>query len=89
MIVTSEKAKKMAIIELTVPSEERIEVSGEIKRNKYQEIADAERAKGWTIRQTLDIQDNRGKPAFRDLKKQQRQQVMLFGGEANTKNGNP
>ena len=40
----------MAIVELTVPSEERIEVSGEIKRMKYEQIAQEGKLKGWRVR---------------------------------------
>ena len=35
MILMSEMTKRIGLIELTVPSEERIEVSGELKRAKW------------------------------------------------------
>ena len=35
MILISRKTKRIGIVELTVPGEERIEVSGELKRAKY------------------------------------------------------
>ena len=50
ILMTSEKTKRLGIIELTVPGEERIEVSGELKRNKYQEIVEEGKAKGWRVR---------------------------------------
>ena len=34
MLLISDSSKKMGIVELTVPGEERIEVSGELKRTK-------------------------------------------------------
>ena len=50
MMLLSNSAKKMGIVELTVPSEERVEVSGELKRAKYSEIEREGRSKGWTVR---------------------------------------
>ena len=35
MLLISDLTKKVGIVELTVPGEERIEVSGELKRTKY------------------------------------------------------
>ena len=43
MIVVSRETKQMAIIELTVSSEERIEVAGEMKRSKYEIYQQKER----------------------------------------------
>ena len=40
----------MAIIELTIPSEERVEVAGELKRSKYEQIATEGKINGWRIR---------------------------------------
>ena len=45
ILMTSEKTKRLGIIELTVPGEERIEVLGELKRNKYQGIVEEGKAK--------------------------------------------
>ena len=39
----------MSFIELTVPSEDRIELSGEIKKAKYEAIATDGRRKGWRV----------------------------------------
>ena len=50
MILLSDKAKRMGIVELTVPSEERVEISGELKRAKYEEIEREGRKKGWAVR---------------------------------------
>ena len=46
----STKTKQFGIIELTVPSEERIEVSGELKRLRYEKIAQEARAGGWKVK---------------------------------------
>ena len=48
--IVSEKTKQMGIVELTVPSEERIEISGELKRNKYEKIVNEGRQNGWRVR---------------------------------------
>ena len=50
IIIVSGKTKQMGIVELTVPSEERIEISGEIKRNKYEKIVNEGRQNGWRVR---------------------------------------
>ena len=39
----------LGMMELTVPYEDRIEVSGELKRSKYQEIVNAGESKGWKV----------------------------------------
>ena len=48
--VVSRKTKQIAIVELTVPNEDRIEVSGELKRLKYEQIAQEGRLNGWRVR---------------------------------------
>ena len=50
MILVSNSTKRMGIIELTVPSKERIEVSGELKREKYEVIVQEGKTRGWTVR---------------------------------------
>ena len=50
MMLISWQTKQVSFIELTVPSEERIEVSGEIKKTKYEAIAIDGRQKGWKVR---------------------------------------
>ena len=50
IVMSSSATKSLGIVELTVPSEERIEVSGELKRSKYQEIAEEGKAKGWKVK---------------------------------------
>ena len=50
MIVLSKKTKQMGVIELTVPSEERIEVSAEAKRLKYVEIEELAKMRSWRCR---------------------------------------
>ena len=49
IIVESEKTKQMGIIELKVPIEDRIEVSGEIKKEKYQRIVNEGKQNGWRV----------------------------------------
>ena len=49
MLLMSESKKKLGIIELTVPSEERIEVSGEGKRLKYAHLQEEGKANGWNV----------------------------------------
>ena len=50
MMIISSKTKQASIVELTVPSEDRVEVSGEIKKTKYEAIAVEGRQRGWKIR---------------------------------------
>ena len=50
MMLISHQTKQVSFIELTVPSEDRIEVSGEIKKAKYEAIAVEGRQKGWRVR---------------------------------------
>ena len=48
IILTSESVKQLVIVELTVPTEDRVGLSSELKRNKYEEgIAKAAELKGW------------------------------------------
>ena len=49
MIITSKKLRRMGVIELTVPSEERIEVSSEMKKTKYAAIQREGKARGWGV----------------------------------------
>ena len=50
ILLISEATKQIGIIELTVPSEERIEISGEIKRAKYATLEQGGRQNGWGVR---------------------------------------
>ena len=50
IVMSSAETKRLGIIELTVPSEERIEVSRELRRSKYQEIVEEAKSKGWKVR---------------------------------------
>ena len=50
MMLISWQTKQVSFIELTVPSKERIEVSGELKKTKYEAIAIDGRQKGWRVR---------------------------------------
>ena len=38
IVIVSTKSKQIDIVERTVPIEERIEISGELRRNKYESI---------------------------------------------------
>ena len=73
LILVSRKTKQMGILELTVPNEDRIEVSGELKRAKYEPIAHEARLKGWSVRIWAVEVGCRGFPAvsmstfFKDL----------------------
>ena len=49
MILTSRSAKRMEIIGLTVPSEERIEVSSELKKAKYAGLQSEGKRKGFVV----------------------------------------
>ena len=49
MILISKDTKQLGIIELTVPIEDRIEIAGEIKRNKYSIIEEEGKANGWGV----------------------------------------
>ena len=48
--IMSEQTKEMVLIELTVPTEERIEISGELKRAKYECIITEGKKNGWRMR---------------------------------------
>ena len=50
IIITSFKSKQMYIIELTVPTEDRIEISGELKRAKYEVLISEGRRNVWRVR---------------------------------------
>ena len=49
MLLMSRSTRRMAVIELTVPSEERIEVSSELKKMKYEGLKTEGKTKGWTV----------------------------------------
>ena len=50
IILISRSTKQFGMVELTVPSEERVEVSGELKKLKYEELAQEARLNGWGVR---------------------------------------
>ena len=50
IILVSAKTKQMGIVELTVPMEDRVEISGEMKRNKYEKIVTEGMQNGWKVR---------------------------------------
>ena len=50
IIIVSAATRQMAIVELTVPTEERIEIAGESKRLKYEKIVHEGKQNGWRVR---------------------------------------
>ena len=50
IILISEWTKQMALVELTVPREDRIDISSELKRTKYQEIVTEAGRRKWTVK---------------------------------------
>ena len=50
LIVVSKETKQMAIIELTVPTEDRIEIAGELKQAKYEVLISEGKKSGWRVR---------------------------------------
>ena len=49
MILISTESKKVGLVELTVPSEERVEVSGELKKTKYAPLQQEGKTNGWNV----------------------------------------
>ena len=50
MILLSESTKRIGLIELTVPSEDRVEVSGELKKAKYAPLQEQGKTNGWNVK---------------------------------------
>ena len=50
MLLISDTSKRMGVIELTVPSEDRVEVSGELKKAKYAVLQQEAKKNGWSVR---------------------------------------
>ena len=50
IILISERTKQLGIIELTVPSEARVEVSHQLKLMKYTPIEETATRRGWKVR---------------------------------------
>ena len=48
--MVSKKTKQLSIVELTVPNEDRVEISGEFKRLKYEPIVQKGRQSGWRVK---------------------------------------
>ena len=49
IILTSESTRQMCIVELTVPREDRLEVSGELKKTNYEELIVGGAGNGWRV----------------------------------------
>ena len=47
IVITSTNTKTVILVELTVPWEDRLEESHEIKRNKYEDLLNEARQNGW------------------------------------------
>ena len=63
MVLISESTRQLGIIQLTVPNENRIEVSGELKKAKYAPTAEEGTRKGWRVRVWAVEMGCRGFPA--------------------------
>ena len=62
--MVSKKTKQLRIVELTEPNEDRVEVSGELKRLKYEPIVQEGRQNGWRVRVWAVEVGCRGFPAM-------------------------
>ena len=49
MVLVSQSTQQLGIVELTVPNENRIEVSSELKKAKYAPLVEEVRQKGWRV----------------------------------------
>ena len=49
MVLMSNSTKRIGLIELTVPNEERVEVSGELKKARYAPLQEEGKANGWKV----------------------------------------
>ena len=49
LIMVSSTSKRMGVMELTVPSEDRVEVSNEMKRKKYATLQVEGKKRGWVV----------------------------------------
>ena len=50
MLLILNMSKRMGVIELTVPSEDRVKVSGELKKAKYAVLQQEAKKNGWSVR---------------------------------------
>ena len=63
MVIISESTKQMSIIELTVPTEDRIQISAELKLSRYSELLEECKRRGWRTRMWTVEVGCRGFPA--------------------------
>ena len=49
ILLVSDSSRKIGVVELTVPSEERIELSGELKRTKYRILQEDGKKNKWDV----------------------------------------
>ena len=49
MLLVSESTKRIGLVELTVPTEDRIEVSSELKKSKYAPLQEQGKVNGWNV----------------------------------------
>ena len=64
MILTSRSSRRMGVIELTVPTEERIEVSSELKKAKYAGLQSEGKRNGYAVKVWAVEVGCRGFPAL-------------------------
>ena len=63
MLLVSERTKQLGIVELTVPREDRVEVSAALKKLRYTPLEEEARRKGWKVRMWSIEVGCRGFPA--------------------------
>ena len=49
LILVSDASKRMGVMELTVPNEDRVELANEMKRMKYATLQVEGKKRGWTV----------------------------------------
>ena len=49
MILMSESTKRIGLIELMLTSEEKVEVSGELKKARYAPMQEEGKTRGWNV----------------------------------------
>ena len=83
MLLISDSTKRMGVVELTVPSEDRVEISGELKKSKYTVLQQEGKKQGWRVQIWAVEVGCRGFPAasMASLMKD----IGLIGGERKRK----
>ena len=83
MLLISDSTRRMGVVELTVPSEDRVEISGELKKSKYTVLQQEGKKQGWRVQIWAVEVGCRGFPAasMASLMKD----IGLIGGERKRK----